>query len=440
MADRFEGGVDAAIDAVPASLRNNPGLAFDRIRWRRQSGLNNGARALLLAVDQEPANARAWWHERGYQAREAIDEREFTLAYRLASTHKQPRGFAFAEAEWLAGWLALRFLDRPEAASRHFQTLHAGVSTPVSRARAAYWTGRALDRLGDGAGAVRWFEFATGHPTTFYGQLAADRLGLPTVPRLAAPPPPTAAARQDFDAQPTVQATKILWATGRDDTAELFLRRLVADAETAQQHRLLGLLARDRNPRMAVRNAKIALRGGVILAETGYPRPALPPGLPGAEPALVFGLIRQESEFDADAISRANALGLMQLLPATARQVAEGLGVPHNQARLLRDPAHNMLLGSTYLAQRIDRFRGSLVLALAGYNAGSTRAALWTQNFGDPRTMTPEGVVDWIETLPFAETRNYIQRVLENTQVYRVLLGAEPRTGGLSRDLTVGRP
>jgi len=435
-----EPGVDAAIEAVPAALADDEGLLWERLRWRRYYDLNDGAAEILDRQPADPARPDAWWQERNILIRRAMDAGDHAHAYRLAAGHRQAEGFPLAQAEWLAGWTALRRLDRPDLAFGHFERLHANVSTPISLSRGAYWAGRAAAERGDAALARQWYERAAGHAATFYGQLAAGELGLPSVTGLPPDPAAPSEARAAFERRELVRVVADLRDLGlTGDWADPFLIALLLDAETAEDYALLTALAEAvERPDIVVAASRRAVFDDVVFGASAYPTVALPQADPRPERALVLGLIRQESGFDLDAVSRSGALGLMQLMPATAREVATDLGVPAEIGRLTTDAAFNIRLGSTYLGDRLDAFDGSYIAAVAAYNAGPTRVSRWLAADGDPRAgrMALYDVIDWIESIPIYETRNYVQRVLEATQVYRRRLGEAPRIGALEADLT----
>jgi soluble lytic murein transglycosylase len=340
---------------------------------------------------------------------------------------------ALADAEFLAGWVALRRLGDPAAAYEHFTQLYANVRMPISRARGAYWAGRAADERGMTDIAKRWFASATEHGTTFYGQLAGQRT-LAARPAFAPEPQPTAEDVADFDRKELVRAVRMLSELGRGDLAKPFLLRLGASAGTPVQHKLITTLAETADwLDVAAASARRASADGTILLASAFPVIQVKhKGV--AEPPLVLAIARQESAFDKAAVSRADARGLMQLMPATAKDMAKSLSMRFSADRLLTDPNYNLTLGQAYLDKLLDSFDGSYLLALAAYNAGPARVRQWLETYGDPRAGTID-VVDWIEAIPFGETRNYIQRVLENLQVYRLRLGDDDRAFTLARDL-----
>ncbi|MFP6773617.1 MAG: lytic transglycosylase domain-containing protein [Alphaproteobacteria bacterium] len=428
-------GVDSKISAVPREWLADSGLAYERLRWRRRKRLDERAREILLQprTDLGPRPKR-WWLERHIQTRMAQREGKAGLAYRLATGHRQtPGSFAYAQAEWLSGWIALRYLHDGAKALGHFAALYKNVRFPVSLARAAYWAGRANQALGRGEDSTLWYSEAARYPATYYGQLAVQALGPKGRWRLPKEPVPTVATKLHFDKRELVRLSHMLHALRQPDHLRPFILHLAKTAATPPERKLVARLAGDlKQPDLAVRTAKISLRAGTLLARTGYPiLAALPPMK--IEVALAHAVARQESEFDAKAISSASARGLMQLLPRTARKVAKSLGLRYRKKRLF-EGRYNMRLGAAYLGQLIKAYRGSYIMALAAYNAGPNRVRRWLRQNGDPR----KGVIDpidWVEAIPISETRNYVQRVMENLQVYRWRL--QPRTAKLAllRDL-----
>ena len=417
-----EPGVDGAVKRVPAALRKDPGLIYDRARWRRNKELYEEVVELLDPPVTGARRPDLMWREVEDAARRALTRGDVSVAYRLAKHHDSESGTAFADGEWLAGWVALRFLGEPQTAYAHFTRLYAGVSTSISQSRGAYWAGRAAEDMGEVTLARNWYRTAAEAMTTYYGQLAAQRLGTGEALRFPSLPQPSAEHNAAFDASELVHVVRQLGQIDQLDRARPFLVRLVDHAETPADHRLIADLAAEqgRNDLMVVA-AKEARRFGVELVEYLYPLRDLPDEI-DPEAALVLGVIRQESAFSVTAISSAGARGLMQLMPGTAKEVAKKEGLKFDEKKLTRDPGYNIRLGSAYLQGLIDRFRGSYILAIAGYNAGPSRSAEWIRTFGDPRDADVD-VIDWIESIPFSETRNYVQRVIENLMVYRHRLG-----------------
>lgn len=408
------------VSRVPAKLEQDPGLLYERARWRRRKDMDEEALAILEKPPKDLVRPAAWWIERHIMARTLIERGEHARAYKLVVDHGVPDGLAFTQAEFLAGFVSLKFLGNADQALKHFEILYRNVKTPVSLTRGAYWAGRAAKALGDPERARYWFDAAAVHGTTFYGQLAAAELRLPVNAGIAAEPPIAPDTLAAFNKRDIVRAVRLLRriepAPYRH--ADLFLRRLVADARETEEFHMIGKLAAEANRReLGVFLAKEAAQDGVVLIDLGYP--LLDSKLqPRPEPALVHALIRQESTFNKDAVSSAGARGLMQLMPATATAMAKRAGIKKFNVKQLNDASRNIQLGTTYVQELLDRFDGSYVMTIAGYNAGPGRVSSWVRLYGDPRTESVD-VVDWIELIPVYETRNYVQRVIENLQVYR---------------------
>ncbi len=414
-------GVEGAIAAVPARLRDDPGLVFDRLRWRRHKGQSEGVVEILLDPPAELGQPERWWAERERALRDALDRRDYRLAYRLARAHGQREGRAFAEAEWLAGWLALRFREQPKVALAHFAELYEGVESNARRPRAAYWAGRAAAAMGDQTTAASWYRRAAADPLAYYGQLAAQELDW--APARALPPAPGPAARALFKRDELVKATRLLLTASADQPLRLLTRALAERAQDGSEIGLLAdLFAQARRPDLVATLGRYAVYLGKPHEAAAFPIPQLtglispPKGYP--DPALLLGVTRQESMFDSASQSHAGARGLMQLIPQTAKLMARGLGMPYNAGLLVAKPDYNVRLGSEYLRRMLERYGGEPVLALAAYNAGPSRVDRWLGEHGDPRG-DRYALVDWVELIPFDETRNYVQRVLEGATVYQ---------------------
>lgn len=428
-------GVEALVARVPEKLRADPGLAFERARWRRRNGQLDGAAEIMLRLPSQVSRPDKVWSERAAIARRLAAEGRAREAYRIARAHGLDGGPGFAEIEWLAGWIALQHLRENDTGMKHFTRLYENVRFPVSRSRAAFWAGRAAEAKGDTRAAQDWYRRSAESMTTYYGQLAWARLDGTRRPSWPRTPEVAAADRAAFERNELVQAVKVLNELARLDRVKPFLLRLTALATTPAQHALVAdLTVSLGRPDLAVSVAKRSIQAGVALPEHGYPVMELPSDHAPLEPPLILATIRQESAFEADAISRAGARGLMQLMPATARAVARQLGLAHADYQLTADTNHNIRLGSAYLYGLLDDFDGSYVLALAGYNAGPGRVRQWLRDFGDPRNGAVD-LIDWIESIPIEETRNYVQRVLENLQLYRQRLGQTQLAHGQAGDL-----
>lgn len=433
-------GVDGKINAVPASLQNDPGLLYERSYWRRKRGRWEDARPLLLELNPDGLGDRALsriWDEKNLHIRRAIRDDEYTITYQLAESHGQTEGVDFAEGEFIAGWMALRYLNRPGDAAQHFKTLEDGVSTSISKSRAQYWLGEAYTAMGMTAEATAAYQRGAEHMTTFYGQRSAERLGITTV-SLPAPVQPTSEEIAAFENKELVKVLRMLAEAGESYRFRVISYHLDGLLETPAEYQLLFDLAHSYNLTQAgVRGAKSGLGKDVVATEAAFPVFTFP--MPterrySAEPALAIALARQESELNPGAISSARAYGLMQMLNSTAREQARREGMDYRMSWLLDDPEYNVKLGRAHLSDLIDRFDGSYILAIAGYNAGASRPARWITEYGDPRKGEIDPI-DFIESIPFSETRNYVQRVLENTQVYRTRLTGEPAPLRLTEDL-----
>jgi soluble lytic murein transglycosylase len=408
------------VTQVDSKLAKDPGLLHARMMWRARKDDDDGVRELLLEAPDNVPFAEKWWKQRERQVRGAIDENQYSLAEKLLAKHGQTEGQGYAEALWLQGWVKLEFLDRPQEAYTHFYAMFNAVKYPVSKARAAYWAARAAAKSNDKEAAKSWYTTATAYPSTFYGQLASVVLYGSAPLRLPADPAIGADSKERFASGELVRAIKLCMELGREELATVFSNHIIDNADTPDEMaQAAALMRRLHSDVLGVRSAKRALQQNTILLETGYPRPNLPSGL-AVEAPLALAITRQESEFDTKARSKANAIGLMQLLPATAKETARKHNIPYSGEATLLSSSSNMRLGSAYLGRLIERFDGSYVKAIAAYNAGPGRVRQWEDIYGNPGN-TPEEVINWIEKIPFSETRNYVQRVLENLQVYRHL-------------------
>jgi soluble lytic murein transglycosylase len=415
-----EPGVDYAISKVPPRLQSDPGLVYERIRWRRRNRLYEPSIDMLNLAGEPHTKPKKWWVERRIMTRWLLRKGHSAKAYALAKGHRQTSGLGLAEGEWLAGWIALRSLNQFVDAFKHFKRMFDNVSYPVSKARAAYWAGRAAEAGRKVEISQEWYAVAAAHVTSFYGQLAAAKLPLEFRPIIPRQPKPDEATVKAFESLELVCLVNMMSAIGLRDEIDPFVRQLAHSAKSANDWTLVADLAHDqRRDDLAIHVAKKALREGVILSRLGYP------DLPLAwkkkpDPAFVKAIVRQESAFDPKAISHAGARGLMQLMPKTASGVARRLSIPYSRARLTVDPSYNVQIGRAYLLQLLEDFEGSPILALSAYNAGPSRVRRWLKSFGDPNRSV-EDAIDWIESIPFYETRNYVQRVLENFTMYRGL-------------------
>jgi soluble lytic murein transglycosylase len=431
-------GAAAAARTVPAALARDPGLTFERARFNRRTGLEDEALAIHREAQAPYGRPEIWWREREFFTRRLLRDGRDRDALALVSRHGlgPEHGQAFTDALFLEGWIALRRIDDPRRALPRFTQLHEAARFPVTRARAAYWAGRASEAAGDAQQARSWYLKASGYHVAYYGQLAQLRLPADARPSASGAPAPSREDVARIERSELARAARLLADAGEHERVKHFVRRMVDMAENPAQHRAVAQFAIGLGrPDLAVSAAKrSAQRAGVMLPDEGWPT-INTPRADSPERALVLATIRQESAFEPDAVSSAGARGLMQLMPQTARGVAGKLGRnDHSTLRLTTDPHYNMTLGQTYLAGLLEDYNGSYLLALAAYNAGPGRAAQWIRDNGDPRSGAVDPI-DWVELITIEETRNYVQRVLENVQVYRRKLGQQNWVALLERDL-----
>lgn len=435
-------GVDSAVDSVSRELQDHPGLLFDRAEWRRRARMTDRVAPLLVRIngDDVPAAGRSrLWKAKHPRVRTALKDGDWLMAYDLSAPHGLERGRDFAEAEWLAGWIALRHIGDAPLALEHFENLKTGVTTPISLSRAKYWIGRTHEALGDAAAAELAYAEAAQHRFSYYGQLAAEKAMQGTI-YLASDNTVTETDRQNFDDRALVKAMRLFAENGWDASFRKFAYHLDDQLTRAQDFELLADLGREYHyADIGVRGAKAGLAKGVVAPDAAYPLVEYPLlREPQVERSLMLALSRQESEMNPAAISHANARGLMQFVPRTAQLEARRQGLPYRTSWLTDDPGYNMTLGGAHLDTLLGQFNGSYIMTAAAYNAGASRPQRWVGEYGDPRAGEVDPV-DWVEFIPFSETRNYVQRVLENTQVYRHRLSGEPEDIRLSQDLQRGR-
>jgi soluble lytic murein transglycosylase len=415
---------DALIARVPAQLRTDPGLVFERLRFQRKKDMTDAAVQILLSQPGDLVRPTAWWGERQAIARRVLASGNAELAYRLVEQHGLIEGSAFSDAQFLLGYIALRYMKDPALAFDHFSRILARVSTPYGKARAAYWGGRAAEAQGKSDLAAKWYAAGADHMATFYGQLAAHELGHDAPPRPLPEPVPDTDELSRFDNNELVRATRIFFELGDRERGKTFLLHLAVNAKTPAMFAMLaGLAEASGRIDLGIAVSKRAIEAGTPLMIHGYPVTTVPSG-GTAEHSLLFAITRQESAFERDAVSRAGARGLMQLMPATASFIANKMQLPFSADRLTGDGIYNVVLGRAYLETLIEDFGGSYALAIAAYNGGPGRIRQWLRDYGDPRGGSID-MVDWIEMIPINETRNYVQRVLENLQIYRGQVGRE---------------
>jgi soluble lytic murein transglycosylase len=441
---------------VPDRLRNDPGLILDRANWMKRKGDVSGAEALLGSATVPPGSVNDpeyWLKQRLDFARVAWRAGRYEAAWRIAGRHNAfgsgqkviDRSLSerqvYIDSEWLAGWLALRKLNRAGDAVGHFRNVRSAAQTPLSQSRGDYWTGRAAEAAGKSGEAKSAYEAASAHVDYFYGQLANERLGKPLALKRKSPPD-VARKANDFRADSRVRAIFALQDIGEWDRQTIFLKYLADSADNLDEQALVADLAKPLGRMDAGVYAGKAARaeGELALLDAAFPMLNLPANLNSAF-TMIHAITRQESQFDERVVSHANARGLMQLLPSTAAEQAAKMGMTASTPRLVSDPVYNVTLGSGYFSRLRENFGGSHVLAVAGYNAGPGNVRKFLAANGDPRAGVD--VIDWIEAIPLSETKNYVQRVLENAVMYDLLhpdTAVMPKTNRLSAYLGKSTP
>ncbi|MER9397371.1 lytic transglycosylase domain-containing protein [Mesorhizobium sp. M0615] len=437
-ASRGDKNAAKLLKAVPAA-QQSAGYFFAQAEYlRKQRKFADAAALMMKAPTNRDAlvDPDAWWVERRVLSRALVDQSDWKTAYKIVAAHAAESPASAAEAEFHAGWYALRGLNDPATASTHFARIADLAQGPMSLSRAYYWLGRAAEVGGPG-NAKDYFTKAAAYGTTFYGQLAAERVGLRTLNIVY--PEPSTADRQSFDSREAVSAIKRLQEAGYDRYAETLYRDLAGQLTSPGELALLAVLAEKQgNHFMALKIGKIAGARGIDVGALSHPLGVIPDtaDISGSGKALAYAIARQESEFNVGAVSSAGARGLLQLMPGTAKQLAKKAGLSFSQDRLTSDAGYNATLGAAFLGEQLDRFGGSYVLTFAGYNAGPNRASQWVAKYGDPRGKGIDAVVDWIERIPYTETRSYVQRVMENYEVYKMRISGKYDIVG---DLVNGR-
>lgn len=429
--------LDAWIADLPAELRRDAHVAYAEFNHLMSKRKTEVAIKLMLRqsrIEGGLGDAHRWSNNRRSLARGQMRQGNPKLAYDLASVHGLSSGARYADLEWLSGYLALRYLDDAELALDHFQRLRAAVKTPISLGRAGYWIGRAQEALGDTEAAQIAYAEGARHATSFYGILAAERAGVPLDPMLDGKEYFAPWREAEFTQSTLYQAGVLALATGRVNLAEVLFVHLTESLEREELGQLAHALDDLGQPHLQVMMGKAVAKRGIVLPAAYY---ALHPMADERMPVpteLALTIARRESEFDLGVVSGAGAQGLMQLMPGTSKEVAGDLGLSHSRERVMTDWRYNMVLGSTYLAQLADWMDGNLVLMSVGYNAGPGRARQWIESMGDPRSGGID-IIDWIEHIPFRETRNYVMRVTESMPVYRARLGKDPLPIPFSEEL-----
>ena len=432
-------GVDVLIGRVPDDLAKHPGLAYERSEWRSRKGRREAVAELIIEQSMSAESLglpEKWAPRRRILARQLMRAGKTREAYLVAAEHHLSEGSDFADLEWLAGFLALRKLDNAAAATAHFRRFRSAVKSPISLGRAGYWEGRAHEALGEMEAALTAYEFGAEFQTSFYGQLAAEKAGIPMDPRLTGteefPDPESAALTKSS----VFRAGKALHGAGELVLAARFFSHLAESLSRTE----IGTLTRATEtldaPYIQLQIAKRAASMGMMLHRAYFPvMPISVDDRPDVEPELALSIARRESEFNPTVISPAGARGLMQVMPATASSTAAEIGLNYTLARLTSDPGYNARIGTAYLQTLREQFGDSTVFVAAAYNAGPSRPRRWAKDYGDPRGGGVDAI-DWIEHIPFRETRNYVMRVTESLAPYRARLTGETSGLTLSEELT----
>jgi soluble lytic murein transglycosylase len=418
------GNAKALLDAVPSEAGRDLGYTFARVHWLRHADKAAEAATLILAAPRDTGQAidpDKWWEERRLVSRKLLDLDDPQTAYRVAREAATPNQEDHRwEPPFTAGWIALRFLNDPASAIAHFAKVAQGDNNPTTQARAGYWQGRAAEALGRRDEARSHYEAAARYGTAYYGQLARAKLGYQDIV-VRPPPEPRTAAEPEV-----VRAAQLLYAVGERDLVLPFAIGLGESSTDVSALAALGEIAAQNGDARSLSNfGKAALRHGYALEHYAFPTIGIPEYRaigPAVDTAIVYSIARQESNFWQGDISTAKAMGLLQVTPEAGRETAKKFGATYDVKRLLSDSVYNVQMGAAELGELLEIYRGSYILTFAGYNAGRGRVREWISRYGDPRDGEVDPV-DWVERIPFQETRNYVQRVIENLQIYRVRFG-----------------
>ena len=425
-------GVDQAIKNVPEKFKNDAGLNYDRLKWRRKKGRVDSSTEILLKIRNDKdylVMPEKWWKEREIISRSLIYKKKYEIAYKISSNHGMTEGSNYAAAEWMSGWIALSFLNDPLIAKDHFHNFYNNVNYPISTSRGAFWLGRTYEKLGDRAQSNKWYQEASKYLTTYYGQLAFLKLNPNEKFVLNNDMLVDTKYRYIFFNKELVKIVYLLNELKKDKYTKFILRHLANDNVNKGSEVLAAELATNiERYDFAIQVSKIASYKKRFHNKFNYPIISTPKTINGRkipESALILSIIRQESEFDLSANSHAGAKGLMQLMPYTAKLVSKQAKLSYSKSRLTTDPEYNINLGSHYIAGLILQYDGAYPFAVAAYNAGPNRVKYWKKINKNPQKKQID-YIDWVELIKFRETRNYVQRVLENYNVYRYILEKKP--------------
>ncbi len=426
-------GVDKSISAVPQKLKKDVGLEYDRLKWRNRRGRMDSSLQILHAnvdkTEEELVRPDLWWKQRESIVRSLIYKKKYKLAYKVASEHSLNYGPEFAEAEWLSGWISLAFLKSPEYAITHFENFYDNVGYPISLARGAYWLGRSYKDLGDKKNAEKYFREGSVFLTTYYGQLSFNETNYGGEFILTDQSQYSKEYEKEFNKNKLIKHVILLKELDRTQYSKDIIKHLAQlDIESGSEILAAKLATEIGRYDFAIQISKQASYEKRFYNRFNYPIISVPRVINKKtmpEPALIHAIIRQESEFDARANSYVGARGMMQLMKYTAKIVAKKAKLPYSISRLTKDPEYNIKLGSYYFNSLLEDYNGVYPFAIAAYNAGPNRVKTWRRVNGDP-SKKQINYIDWIELIRFKETRNYVQRVLENINVYKYMIRQEP--------------
>ena len=424
-------GVDSAISKVPARFKNDIGLQFDRMKWRRKRGRYDSALEIINQNQNDPAlliKPESWFEQKFIIARKKIDEKKYADAYKLLDNHGVLEVSSLAKAEWHLGWLALSFLDKPEIAIEHFKKMYNAVGYPISKSRGAYWIGRGYEKINNLNEANKWFKIAGEFNATFYGQLSASKIGTKKI-KISNQYSLDTQEYKKFLKTELARAAILLYELKHSSDAKDIIKHFGGEDSKLELRILAGALSQQiERFDYAIQISKQASYEGISLLELNYPTIETPKVVANKEildSPYILALIRQESEFDASANSWVGARGLMQIMPATGKILGKRTKLGYSTQKLTTDEYYNVKLGSYYITQLYENFGNNIYLALAAYNAGPHRVSRWLKKYGDPRKNEID-TIDFLEHIRFEETRNYVQRVIENIHVYKYVLKNKP--------------
>lgn len=379
-------------------------------------------KTLVFSSKQDHSMHAYFWRLKAKLIRKLVQEKDYKTAYLFAHSHGNQDIKEYSEAEWLAGWIALSYLNSPKVAITHFNNFYQKVKMPISLARGAYWLARSYEKLDDQANAINWYKISAQYFSSFYGQLSLCKINncqMQLPPKQSFSP----TERLKYSGSPLIKAALTLEKSKYNYLSKLFFKKAIENSKDPKEIAYITTLYTGKDHHIATELAKQASYKNVIVIEAGYPRPEYVYFQNGVDKALTFSLIRQESVFNKAAISTAGAMGLMQIMPHVAKQTAKNIGVKYHKNKLTSDPIFNTRLGVNHLQELLEKYDNSYILAIAAYNAGAKAVNKWIENNGDPRLMKKEEeIINWLEQITYHETRNYVQRVLENRAIYNSLI------------------